>query len=248
MHFCGLDTKMQQELLEEYGKPVHEVDVELRRGFIQKVFGIVSLQLLTTLGFAALFSLYEPLRVYVDFHTEGGHPWVSIAATVFSLAFLTALMCCSNQMRNHTTSIIFLIGFTLAESVMVGVACTAYTIGSVLIAVGATVFLVASLAAYAFFTTRDFTGAGPYLYAFLIALILYGITLFVHGFDIKLSYAYAGVVLFSCYIVHDMQMIIGGEHHKYKFGVDEYVFAALHIYLDVINVLVDLLKIFGVGR
>ena len=36
------------------------------------------------------------------------------------------------------------------------------------------------------------------------------------------------------YIVYDVQMLMGGEH-QHKVSPDEYVFAAVAIYLDIIN-------------
>ncbi len=42
-------------------------------------------------------------------------------------------------------------------------------------------------------------------------------------------YAGAGCLIFSCYLVYDTQLILGGNHKKYQFGLDDYVFAALNI-------------------
>jgi len=55
-------------------------------------------------------------------------------------------------------------------------------------------------------------------------------------------------VIFSFYIVYDVQLIIGGKHHTYRFGIDEHIFAALNIYLDVINLFIRILQIFGRER
>ena len=38
-------------------------------------------------------------------------------------------------------------------------------------------------------------------------------------------------MLFSLYLVYDTQLIVGGAHKKFQFSVDDYVFAALNIYL-----------------
>ena len=57
-----------------------------------------------------------------------------------------------------------------------------------------------------------------------------------------------GCLLFSCYIVYDTQLIVGGQHKKHQFGVDDYVFAALNIYLDIINLFVYLLRLLNSRR
>ena len=42
---------------------------------------------------------------------------------------------------------------------------------------------------------------------------------------------------------YDTQLIVGGAHKKHQFGVDDYVFAALNIYLDIINLFLLLLQL-----
>ena len=37
--------------------------------------------------------------------------------------------------------------------------------------------------------------------------------------------------MFSLFIVYDTQLIIGGKHHSHQFSIDEYVFAALSLYI-----------------
>ena len=48
------------------------------------------------------------------------------------------------------------------------------------------------------------------------------------------------VALFS-FLVHDIQLIVGGKHKKFKFSIDDWVFAALNIYLDILNIFLQLL-------
>ena len=57
----------------------------------------------------------------------------------------------------------------------------------------------------------------------------------------------AGVLIFSLYIVHDTQLMLGGSH-KVSIGMDDYVFAALNLYLDIINLFLLLLDLLNGGR
>lgn len=50
------------------------------------------------------------------------------------------------------------------------------------------------------------------------------------------------------YIVYDTQLIVGGAHKKHEFGVDDYVFAALNLYLDIINLFIFILSIINDRR
>lgn len=45
-----------------------------------------------------------------------------------------------------------------------------------------------------------------------------------------------GSLLFSAFMLHDMQLIIGGKHKKYSISPDEYICAALILYMDIVNV------------
>ena len=56
-------------------------------------------------------------------------------------------------------------------------------------------------------------------------------------------YAGAGCLIFSMYIVYGTQLIVGGDHHKYQFSEDDYVFAAINIYLDIVNLFIYILQL-----
>ena len=54
----------------------------------------------------------------------------------------------------------------------------------------------------------------------------------------------AGALIFSCYLVYDTQLMMGGTH-AYSLSPEEYIFAALNIYLDIVNLFLYILAIFG---
>ena len=57
----------------------------------------------------------------------------------------------------------------------------------------------------------------------------------------QMVYGGAGAILFSFYLVYDTQMMMGGDH-KYSISPEEYVFAALALYLDIINLFLYILR------
>ena len=59
-----------------------------------------------------------------------------------------------------------------------------------------------------------------------------------------IGYGSAGALVFSLYIVYDTQLMMGGNR-KYSLDPEEYIFAALNIYLDVINLFMYILMIVG---
>ena len=62
-----------------------------------------------------------------------------------------------------------------------------------------------------------------------------------------IGYASGGALLFSMYIVYDTQLMMGGKH-KLSVSPEEYVFAALNLYLDIINLFLYILTIIGAAR
>ena len=63
----------------------------------------------------------------------------------------------------------------------------------------------------------------------------------------QIGYSAVGAVIFSLYIIYDTQIMLGGNH-KYSLSPEEYIFAALNLYLDIINLFMYLLSIFGGSR
>ena len=54
---------------------------------------------------------------------------------------------------------------------------------------------------------------------------------------LHLGIAVVGAVLFSCFIVFDTHMLI------HKLSPEEYIVAAINLYLDIINLFLEILKI-----
>lgn len=218
----------------------------IRRGFIRKVYSILSAQLAITVA------------VGVCFHTQASAQWVAQNIGLFyaaswgsCLLLLGVTCCCSGAARAFPTNYLFLFALTLLQSVIVGFLVTFYTAESVLLAVAAVAVVFSGLTAYACFTKRDFTGCGPYLWAGALCLFGFGFVVMLWAMlfpplpaAADLLYAWGGVFLFSFYIVYDTQLIVGGNH-KCQFDIDDYCFAALSIYLDIINLFIYLLRILG---
>eukprot|EP00931_Biecheleriopsis_adriatica_P028417 TRINITY_DN16946_c0_g1_i2.p1 TRINITY_DN16946_c0_g1~~TRINITY_DN16946_c0_g1_i2.p1 ORF type:complete len:186 (-),score=31.34 TRINITY_DN16946_c0_g1_i2:118-675(-) len=174
------------------------------------------------------------------------HVWMVKAAQWMSLAVILVLTCCRKAARAYPSNYIFLFMFTICEGLVVGFITARYQVHSVLFAAGLTIGLFTALTAYACLTKSDFTGLGPYLYLALLGLCLTGfvLLLFPDGLAHRL-YALIGAILFCFYIVFDTQLILGGNHKKHKFSVDDYVFAALSIYLDIVDLFLFILSLFG---
>lgn len=90
---------------------------------------------------------------------------------------------------------------------------------------------------YAMVTKRDFSSWGGILFGLLIALIIVSlINLWLQLPMLSLIISYIGVVLFSAYLIYDVQQVVNG-------GETNYVRATLSIYLDIMNIFINLLNI-----
>lgn len=213
----------------------------IRQGFIRKVYSLLTIQLFVTCGMGALFMFYKPAKSFAL--TEGGQAlmWVSM---VGMFAIIIGLSCFSDIARKFPHNYIFLSLFTLCCSYIVGIITTVYDTKIVALAAGTTMIITLSLTLFACQTKYDFTGMGGALMAFLMAIIVIGfINMFVQNSVLDSIYAGASAFIFSLYIIYDTQLIVGGKHRKHQYEIDDYVFAAISIYLDIINLFLALLDL-----
>ncbi|CAG7726349.1 unnamed protein product [Allacma fusca] len=216
-------------------------EASIRQGFIRKVYGILMVQLLVTTGFISLFTFYEPIGTWTR-----TNPMFFYAVLILSLAMIIALTCCEGVRRKSPTNIICLMVFTTAEGFLLGSATSTFSATSVLLAAAITVAICLALTLFSFQTKFDFTGMGPYLFVALIVFVIFGIVAFFFPI-LNTFYACLGALLFSFYLVFDTQLLLGGKH-KYSISPEEYIFAALSIYLDIINIFLYILQLVDSAR
>jgi len=219
-------------------------DKAVRRGFIKRVYSILMVQLVVTAGIISLFMFVESMNSFVK-----QNRWFMWTSWGVALVCIIILACCQSVRRTFPHNFIVLGVFTLCEGCMLGTITSFYDVDAVLIAVGITAGVTLGLTLFAFQTKIDFTGCGAALFAMLIILIIAGIICaFVPNSKYKMiGLGAAGALVFSLYLVYDTQLMMGGKH-KYSLSPEEYIFAALNIYLDVINLFMYILMIVGGSR
>jgi FtsH-binding integral membrane protein len=215
---------------------------EMRRGFIRKVYGILSIQMLATVALIVPFYTVPELKVFVILN-----PGLAPAASIITIVFMCVICCKPQLARTFPQNYFLLAGFTLSLALFLG--CTLVHQTGVLVAAAVTTILVIALTIFAVTTDIDFSGMSPYLFCASIALLCFGILAGVLQIPwLTTLWASLGAFLFSIYLIHDTQTIVGGKHISYQIGVDDYVFAALVLYLDIINLFLYILHLVGGGR
>lgn len=114
---------------------------------------------------------------------------------------------------------------------------------AVLMAFGTTTVVFAGLAVYATTTKRDLSFLGGMLFAALLALI--AISIFNIFWPLSstgmLAFSFVGVLVFSGYVLFDFNRM---KH--YGVSAEEVPLMALNLYLDFINLFINILRIFGI--
>lgn len=223
-----------------------------RQRFIVKVYSILTAQLFAT------FLIAFTMKVLISPQSIVDNPsifWTIYGTALFGLIVLLIMGCaCSDSIRRAPGSVIYLSSFTSCVSAIVGLTFIFYPVEIIVPAIFITGLLVLGLTLYAIFTPHDLTGAGPYLFAGLLVIILCSIFMSCfRGWLGEISWlngtiTVLSILLFSMFLVYDTQMIVGetaGTQRKHQYSTDDYVFAALNIYLDVVNLLLLIIQALG---
>eukprot|EP01055_Gregarina_sp_Pseudo9_P000576 Gregarina_sp_Pseudo_9__575@NODE_136_length_4074_cov_82_022057_g126_i0_p3_GENE_NODE_136_length_4074_cov_82_022057_g126_i0NODE_136_length_4074_cov_82_022057_g126_i0_p3_ORF_typecomplete_len249_score15_45Bax1I/PF01027_20/1_1e55BaxI_1/PF12811_7/9_9e06DUF1118/PF06549_12/1_2DUF1118/PF06549_12/1_9e03DUF2809/PF10990_8/0_74DUF2809/PF10990_8/4_7e03DUF2809/PF10990_8/12_NODE_136_length_4074_cov_82_022057_g126_i0171917 len=217
--------------------------IAIRHGFIRKVYGILTAQILLTTFVGAVFTLSESWRIWIV--TSGS--WLVSLSMLVGLGVMCGLACVPGAAERHPTNLYLLGAFTLAESVGLGAACAivAATNGAsvVLQAYTCTALIVVGLTMFAMQTKHDFTKWNGILASCFLALFAFGFLriFFPHSGFFETVYATLGALIFSCYIVIDTQMLVGGK--QLEVSEDQYIMVALKLYVDIINLFLTLLQL-----
>lgn len=218
-------------------------DASIRAGFIRKVYSILLCQLVVTIAFICFFLYCEPVQEYARTHV--GLFYGALAVTFVTMI---AMACCENVRRNFPTNLIFLAIFTLCEGYLLGAVSSVYEKDEVLIAAGITAVVVLAITIFAFQTKYDFTMMGGILFVALIILICFGfLMIFFHNRVLSIIYASLGALIFAVYLVYDTQIMMGGGK-MYSISPEEYIFAALNLYLDIVNLFLYILQLVAAAR
>ncbi|XP_072306021.1 protein lifeguard 2-like [Eucyclogobius newberryi] len=218
-------------------------DRHIRRVFIRKVYFILMIQLLVTLAIVSFCTFCGPVKDYIQ--SNPGWYWASYA--VFFVTYLT-LSCCSAIRRRFPWNLIFLTIFTISFSYMTGMLSSYYNTKSVVLCLGITAAVCLAVTLCSFQTKFDITSYQGVLFGFCMVMFISGIILalvlpfnYVPWLDV--TYAVLGAILFTLFLMFDTQLLIGNK--RYTMSPEEYVFATLNIYMDIMYIFSFFLQIFG---
>uniref|UniRef100_A0A336KHG3 CSON010468 protein n=1 Tax=Culicoides sonorensis TaxID=179676 RepID=A0A336KHG3_CULSO len=216
---------------------------QIRLDFLRKVYGILTIQLLVT--FLIVFALVNSIEATLWMED---HIWIVYICMGVALVIMITLACCPHMGRTFPANFIFLGLMTLCESVIITVICWYYDREDILLALGITIGLVAVLTAFAMQTKWDFTiYIGFMCIAFLLVLVIGVVAIFFPDRLLHIIYSSFVILLVCGAIIIDTQLMLIGKH-KHSFEPEDYVFAALALYVDIITLFIHILRLIGLIR
>uniref|UniRef100_A0A667YEH1 Transmembrane BAX inhibitor motif containing 1a n=1 Tax=Myripristis murdjan TaxID=586833 RepID=A0A667YEH1_9TELE len=217
--------------------------LSVRHSFIRKVYMILASQLLVTTAIVAIFTFVEPVRYFVQ--RNQAVYWAS-----FAVYFIThmVLVCCKGPRRKHPWNVILLLIFTLAMSYMTGAIASHYDTKAVFLALAITAIVCIVVTVFCFQTKVDFTKCqGLFCVLGIVMLVTGIITAIVLQCQCQYPQPYmCSRCCFLCvlqFLAYHTQLLIGNRKHS--ISPEEYVFAALSIYVDIVQIFIFLLQIIG---
>jgi FtsH-binding integral membrane protein len=215
-------------------RPLERTGAE-RAVLVRRTYGLVLIGVLCTVAGVA-FALTQPALLDLS----ARHPILSFLAAFAPLWF---------AMRNPTAfplNVSLVLLFTLLEGICLAPVIAIYGAHDPSLiwqAGGLTVSTFGVLTAYAWISRRDFSAWGSFFVVGLWVVIVTSLlNLFFHSESVSLAIAGAAVLVFSGLLIFDTWRI------RHVFGPDDYVIAAVTIYLDLLNLFLALLSLLGGGR
>jgi FtsH-binding integral membrane protein len=206
-----------------------------RATLVRRTYGLVFLSVLVTMT-GALFGLSQPALM----GAVAAHPILTF------LCMMAPLFLVMRAPRAFPANIGLTLLFTFIEGVWLSPLLLAYSRmmpGVLEQAALLTLGAFGALTLYAFASRRDFSGLGGFLTVGLFVLLATMLlNMFFGNQTGALWLSAVGLLIFSGFLVYDTWRI------RNVFGPEDYVQAAVTIYLDLLNMFLLILSLLGGGR
>jgi modulator of FtsH protease len=192
------------------------------------------------MGLVAVTVAFTALGAYIGRDLDGG---AGLLFFIASFACIIGLNVATSRGREQLAiGLLFALGLVLGLAVAPMIADYANGDPAALWqAAGATAAFVAALGSYGYATRRDLSSWGRTLFWALLALIVFGlVTIFISIPNGNLIYALLGLGIFGGFTIYDFNRLR-------RAGEGGAVLIACSIFLDIFNVFLLLLNLFG-GR
>lgn len=214
--------------------PVSGLAPDRQAKFVGRVYGLLSLQLAVTFSIICLFIFNDTVKQFVQ-----ATPAMLSTAIALSFVLMIVLACCKSVAQSWPLNLILLALFTLCEAYVLGALSSFYETSLVIQAVFLTIVITCALTAWGLTTHRDLSVMGNVLAVCSLVFVFGGLLRLVFPSTpvLETLWAALGTLLFAAYILYDTWLL------KNQLTEDAYVTAALFLYVDIVNLFVNLLKL-----
>ena len=203
-----------------------------------KVFLWLCIGLMITFGTGYAIQYNEPLLNNIF------SVWSYIIIWIAEIVIAIVLSIRIHKMSPTTAKVLYLL-YTALTGLTFATIFIAYNIESIIIVFGITSLIMLVFGILGYKTNIDLTKISTFLIIGLIGIILASvISLFVESVALNLGIIIVSIIIFVGYIAYDIQMI-----KRRAYGIQDEdslaVYGAFQLYLDFINIFIDLLRLFG---
>ena len=206
-----------------------------------RVYGHMSLAVVVSMIVSMFVGLSPQL---LAFFFTGVMKWIVIFAPLVAiLAFAFA-----QDNFNKTQLQLFLHAFAALMGLSMATIFAVFTMGSIVSAFMGAAVLFATMTAYGYFTKTNLDSMGKFMIVGLIAIIIASIiNIFIGSTVVQMVISALAIIIFLGLTAYDTQKIrevvsLGGDTGR------EEVIGALTLYMDFINLFINLLQLFGLKK
>lgn len=205
-----------------------------------RVYGHMSLAVLVSMIVSYFVGTTPEL---LQFFFTGVTKWIVIFAPLLAiLAFSFA-----SEKFSKSGLQLFLHGFAALMGLSFATIFAVFTMGSIVSAFMGAAILFGVMSGYGYFTKRDLTSVGQFMIIGLIAIIIASIVnIFIGSTVMQMVISAIAIIIFLGLTAYDTQRI--RELVSYDNTGREEVIGALTLYMDFINLFINLLQLFGMKK
>lgn len=166
---------------------------------------------------------------------------------IFILEFLLVIFLTSriHKMSPTTARIMFII-YSFITGITFSAIFVVYSISSIIYVFLATAIIMLVFALIGFYTNIDLTKIGTMLLMMIIGILIMSIiNIFIANETLDLTICIISIIVFVIYIAFDIQKVKQLYESNYMREENIAIYGALQLYLDFINIFIDLLRLFG---
>lgn len=212
---------------------------------MKRVYLKMFLALLVTAATAYGIALLVPQFI----ETLATNSWIYWGCAIAEIILVIAIGRASTKMKSSTATLLFYL-FAILNGVTFSLILAVYTQASIFKTFLITAGVFGAMSVYGYFTERDLSKIGTYLYMALFGLIICIIVnLFMKSSTFEWIISGIGVLIFIGITAWDTQKIKRMAEYAPIEEVNKIAtIGALSLYLDFINLFIYLLRFFGASR